>query len=62
MAYNPSSNLLDFNDDMILGNASSLSNPSDLQMNNFYNSSDTLDIEDTKDSLLDALVTNNANT
>lgn len=61
MAYNPLSNPLDFNDEMMLGNVSSLSNPSDLQMNSFYNS-DTLDMEDTKDSLLDALVTNNANT
>lgn len=55
MAYNPSYNLLDFDDDMFLGNASS-SNPSDLQMNNYYSS----DV-DTKVSLLDALVTNNAN-
>lgn len=58
MAYNPSYNLLDFDADMFLGNASS-SNPSDGQMSNYYTSD--LDPEETKVSLLDDLVRNNAN-
>jgi len=61
MAYNPPNLILDFDEDIFLGNAaSSLSNPSDLQ-NNLY-TSEPLETEDSKVALLDALVKNNANT
>lgn len=60
MAYNPP--ILDFDDDIFLENPSPslLSNPSDLQMNNLY-TSESIDIEDSKISLLDSLVANNMN-
>ncbi|KAL0104263.1 hypothetical protein PUN28_017172 [Cardiocondyla obscurior] len=57
MAYNPSSSLLDFDDDMLLGNASSSNQ--DLQLNLY---ADPLSLEDTKSSLFEALTNNNANT
>lgn len=64
MAYNPTSNLLDF-DDMFLSNdaSSSLISPTattDLSTNTFY-APDPLDLEDNKASLLDSLVINDAN-
>ncbi|CAK9832257.1 Heat shock factor protein [Anthophora retusa] len=60
MAYNPTSNLLDFDDDIFLGAASPVTNTSgDTAMNSLYNS-DPLDLEDNKASLLDSL-TNDVN-
>ncbi|CAK9817145.1 Heat shock factor protein [Anthophora plagiata] len=60
MAYNPTPNLLDFDDDIFLGAASPVTNASgDTAMNSLYNS-DPLDLEDNKASLLDSL-TNDVN-
>ncbi|EZA59036.1 Heat shock factor protein [Ooceraea biroi] len=66
MAYNPASTLLDFDDDIFLGNASSsLSTPTpDLSgVNNLctVDSSDPLGLGDSKASLLESLVTNSTN-
>ncbi|XP_025266254.1 heat shock factor protein 1 isoform X2 [Camponotus floridanus] len=60
MAYNPTPNLLDFDDDMLLGNESSSlpTASSDLPMDNLYSSdlTDSLDPLDDKALLYDSLV------
>ncbi|KAH0955207.1 hypothetical protein HN011_011007 [Eciton burchellii] len=61
MAYNPT--LLDFDEDIFMGNSSLSTNTPDLLMNNLYtlDSSDPLGLEDNKSSILDSLVTSNMN-
>lgn len=64
MAYNPAPSLLDFDDDIFLG-VSSAASPganasNDGATNNLY-SVDPLDLEDSKASLLESLVGNDAN-
>lgn len=60
MAYNPTPNLLDFDDDMLLGNESSSlpTASSDLPTDNLYSSdlTDSLDPLDDKALLYDSLV------
>lgn len=61
MAYNPTPNLLDFDDDIFLNAASPVtSTASDSATTSLYNS-DPLDLEDNKVSLLNSL-TNDVNT
>jgi len=57
MAYNPA--LLDFDEDIFMGNSSLSTNASDILMNNLYtlDSSDPLGLEDSKSSILDSLIT-----
>lgn len=52
MAYNPPQNFLDFDNDIFLGAASSLSSP---LANTTNNDGDTYDLEDSKASLLESL-------
>jgi len=61
MAYNPT--LLDFDEDIFMGNSSLSTSAPDLLMNNLYtlDSSDPLGLEDSKSSILDSLVTNSMN-
>lgn len=59
MAYNPTSNFLDFDDDIFLESPVT-STADDTATVNFYNS-DPLDLEDNKVSLLNSL-TNDVNT
>ncbi|XP_017791384.1 PREDICTED: heat shock factor protein 1-like isoform X1 [Habropoda laboriosa] len=60
MAYNPTPNLLDFDDDIFLGATSPATNTSgDTAMSSLY-TSDPLDLEDNKTSLLESL-TNDVN-
>ncbi|KAG7199313.1 hypothetical protein KM043_018164 [Ampulex compressa] len=63
MAYNPTPSLLDFDDDIFLGGTSSspITNSSADPSNNLYES-DPLNLEDSKVSLLDSLVSNDAHT
>lgn len=58
MAYNPTSNLLDFDDDVLLENDSSLPTSSDSLTNNLYCSelSEPIDSLDDKALLYDSLV------
>ncbi|XP_046142205.1 heat shock factor protein 1-like isoform X4 [Osmia bicornis bicornis] len=61
MTYNPTPNLLDFDDDIFLGATSPVtSTAGDTATTSLYNS-DPLDLEDSKTSLLDSL-TNDVNT
>lgn len=60
MAYNPTPNLLDFDDDIFLDTTSVTNTADDTAAVNFYNS-DPLDLEDNKVSLLSSL-TNDVNT
>lgn len=62
MAYNPTQNLLDFDDDMMfLDPTSPVTNTTgDTSANGLY-ASDSIDLEDNKTSLLDSL-TNDVNT
>lgn len=61
MAYTPS-NLLDFDDDMLLGtnNLGAESVDGQNTINEFYNT-DSMDLEDSKALLLDSLVSGNGN-
>ncbi|XP_034948044.1 heat shock factor protein isoform X2 [Chelonus insularis] len=63
MTYNPSSNLLDFDDDIFLGanNLGSSSNMENQNETNGYYTQEPLDLEDSKALLLDSLVSGNGN-
>ncbi|XP_054014416.1 heat shock factor protein-like isoform X1 [Hylaeus anthracinus] len=60
MAYNPTQNLLDFDDDMMFLDGTSPGATADATANNLYES-DPLDLDDNKASLLESL-TNDVNT
>lgn len=60
MAYNSTQNLLDFDDDMFLNPSPGVTiTPNDISANNLY-STNSLDLEDSKSSLLESL-TNDVN-
>lgn len=63
MAYNPTPSLLDFDDDIFLGATTSspiTNSANDVSSNNPY-TSDPLDLEDNKTSLLESYVGSNEN-